>query len=607
MEQDQQDLKKSLLEEQSELQLNLSQNQIKTPPSYSQQEIQDSEIFLTNKTQNNQELNLHNEKNEIMLTNKEDQQNDSSFQQTQNYNRQSSSNDQYFNSSNQQSIAYNMKNQINSFFYQVGNADWYQIQAFAQFSLQALCVSWFLTSIKFYFETPNYQCPQNYQSQNELYQNMSCEEWVCYQTHGENKHLDEQEFVKFIQFDSFYSATISFGLVCNYAYLRYVLVGISFLFTILGLLFFGYNGDNFGRKQSLMTCWKIFTIGFLIFPFMQVFPLFLIGYCLCSFSCYPAIVLQITLLNEQTTGKTRQRFGAGIWFMISFGQFIFVILAYLLPNWRYLAVLTGSVPVLCINWVIKVYFESARFYYPTNKLKAIQILNKIATVNNKPLLQVNLEESTWVENWQIEKISVLELFKYPSLKKIIIPGYFMMLGLYFLYYGSEQEIFLFQGVDYDIRVLCITLSKFAGFANEGQYNKFLNSWGSFKTFALIFALISRFFCAINNIISFIYFAEIFPTAIRCIAIGVILTTQQIAYFTVYAIYGDYEANNVYSQKENGIHILIVFLIMLVAGVIGFIPSFKLHETKDKQLQDEISEIAIAQHDNFLILDKKKTY
>lgn len=76
-----------------------------------------------------------------------------------------------------------------------------------------------------------------------------------------------------------------------------------------------------------------------------------------------------------------------------------MLLVYLISDWVIVSTICGTIPVLCMNWVIKVYFESARFYYPTKKLKAIRTLNKIADVNGKEPLNVNLEDSTWVENW----------------------------------------------------------------------------------------------------------------------------------------------------------------------------------------------------------------
>jgi MFS family permease len=58
-----------------------------------------------------------------------------------------------------------------------------------------------------------------------------------------------------------------------------------------GMFIFGYLSDNQGRKNTLRTCWKIFTIGNLIFPFVDVFPLFVIGYVISCLSSVSAMVM----------------------------------------------------------------------------------------------------------------------------------------------------------------------------------------------------------------------------------------------------------------------------------------------------------------------------
>ena len=69
----------------------------------------------------------------------------------------------------------------------------------------------------------------------------------------------------------------------------------------LGTLIFGYLSDNQGRKTTLITSWKIFTIGGLIYPFVRVFPLFVVGYLISCFSGMAGIVMQVCLINESTS------------------------------------------------------------------------------------------------------------------------------------------------------------------------------------------------------------------------------------------------------------------------------------------------------------------
>ncbi len=68
-----------------------------------------------------------------------------------------------------------------------------------------------------------------------------------------------------------------------------------------GILVFGYLGDNIGRKNALRTSWKVFTIGGLIYPFVHKLSIFMIGYILACFGSMAGMVLQIALINEETS------------------------------------------------------------------------------------------------------------------------------------------------------------------------------------------------------------------------------------------------------------------------------------------------------------------
>jgi len=66
-----------------------------------------------------------------------------------------------------------------------------------------------------------------------------------------------------------------------------------------------------------------------------------------------------------------------------------VPIAYAIPHWRDLALYAFAFPILLINFGIFFVYESPKFAFERDVGEGMNILNKIAVVNKKPLLELN--------------------------------------------------------------------------------------------------------------------------------------------------------------------------------------------------------------------------
>ena len=82
----------------------------------------------------------------------------------------------------------------------------------------------------------------------------------------------------------FYGITNKFGLYCEYQSFKYNIYQFQGVVEIAGVLFFGYLADNKGRKSTLKSCWKVFTVGIIIYSLVDELELFFFGYYMASFA-----------------------------------------------------------------------------------------------------------------------------------------------------------------------------------------------------------------------------------------------------------------------------------------------------------------------------------
>lgn len=98
-----------------------------------------------------------------------------------------------------------------------------------------------------------------------------------------------------------------------------ILQSMLFFGALVGFFVIPNIADNYGRKTALRVAWIVGIVSLVATvmadsPRIIGFGLFFIG-----FGTNPAITLAFSFINEQSLGKSRQRFGVGVQIGLALG------------------------------------------------------------------------------------------------------------------------------------------------------------------------------------------------------------------------------------------------------------------------------------------------
>lgn len=113
-----------------------------------------------------------------------------------------------------------------------------------------------------------------------------------------------------------------------------MLQSMLFFGALIGFFIIPNIADNSGRKPAIRLAWVIGIASVVITmiadsPRVIGFGLFFIG-----FGTNPAITLAFSFINEQTLGKSRQRFGVGVQLGLAVGESTIALIFLSDMSWR---------------------------------------------------------------------------------------------------------------------------------------------------------------------------------------------------------------------------------------------------------------------------------
>jgi MFS transporter, OCT family, solute carrier family 22 (organic cation transporter), member 4/5 len=113
-----------------------------------------------------------------------------------------------------------------------------------------------------------------------------------------------------------------------------ILQSMLFFGALIGFFVIPNIADNSGRKGALRLAWIIGIISVAMTmladsPRIIGFGLFFIG-----FGTNPAITLAFSFINEQSLGKSRQRFGVGVQLGLALGESTIALIFLSDMSWR---------------------------------------------------------------------------------------------------------------------------------------------------------------------------------------------------------------------------------------------------------------------------------
>ena len=303
---------------------------------------------------------------------------------------------------------------------------------------------------------------------------------------------------------------------------------------------------------------------------------------------------------EHVGGKWNVIYGIGFQLPWSFAYCLLPLIAYYIPDWVWLQ-LTISIPLVLLIPIGLIMSESPKWLLSRNKVeKAEKIVRKIVKFNKKHDVNDVKLHPIEQQSEDTQKVTVLDLFKTPNLRKVSLIQYFAWFSTSCVYYGltlnagtlvpdaSLHLNFLIGGLveipSYLLSILVILYSgrriPLSGTFLLGGVSLFLmltvldNNAGS-----LAFSNIGKFGLTASFAIVYLYAAEIFPTILRATGLGS---------SSLWARFGSIIAPIIggYLGEINRVIPIIIFAVLSVAA--GLV-TLLLPETGGKKLPDTIEE------------------
>lgn len=436
-----------------------------------------------------------------------------------------------------------------------GDSNWYQIRTTIILALQSTVIAFILQGQPFLFLPPKFQC---HRDNGEMY--------LCEETEGckdPNPMIDP---------NSSDSLVVHFVLYCDREYLKAMTQTLFFVLSNISTLVFSFMADYKGRKPTILILYCIGSIPLIAAAFATNWTIFMVFMVIAGVGVNPFSALCFVLLSESAGEKYRQLSSIALLVTWGVGELLFVPIAYFFPQWKVLLLYWIAIPLTVQIFTYIWIYESPKFLIMKKKFQeAKKVLFKIAKVNNKKVEDFSLQdevngnalqayESFSAENLDQNDLTshhcmsearikaknskkiytYYDLFRYPSQRKITLILCVAYFGIYLTYYGG---IFALDTVGSNIYISAVVIncSELAAYIISNPIVRFSRRRISFPlcffavsvcclmflavTNQLIYmflAMLTKFFVSISFSIVFIYTAELYPTTVRSLGIG--LTT-----------------------------------------------------------------------------------
>merc|ERR1719288_149434 len=366
------------------------------------------------------------------------------------------------------------------------------------------------------------------------------------------------------------SIVTDWHLVCERLPLLSTVQGSYMGGVFVGCIIFGWASDKFGRRPTMLIAALIQTVSSIAAAFATNYIIFLILRFLIAFSVSGVFECGFVLVTEICGPKYRTYFGILTQFPFGIGAALLPLIAYFIRDWQNLQ-LAISLP--CVLLALYYWFvpESPRWLMAEGRFEeAIKILKGGAKCNDRTLpsddellemMQAikedeedKKEEETRVLSTS-EKIyevfdEILVLVKTPEMRKRTLNVFYSWLIVAMVYYGlsfnsknlsANRYISSFISGFVEVPAVVVILPALSKFGRRLCYcGSFVGGGVCCLIVALItfispdaiwfplaIAMTGKFLISMTFAIAYLYTAELFPTKVRNLAVGLASTFARI--------------------------------------------------------------------------------
>ncbi|XP_071819548.1 organic cation transporter protein-like isoform X2 [Apostichopus japonicus] len=348
-----------------------------------------------------------------------------------------------------------------------------------------------------------------------------------------------------------YKSTIvnDFDIVCGDKHLAFTSQSIFYFGYLIGSWASGSLADIIGRYYTFFIAVTVDLIAGFVMSFANSFWMFCLFRFIVGVANISLYIMAFVIATEILGPSKRAIGGISAPTFFSVGYMLLALLAFLVRDWRYLQRI-ASACLLPLYLLIPILPESARWLMAHQKFdKAEEIIKKIAKHNKtEDKLPEGLTESLMKEHEEKNKektYTSLDILRQPRLRIAAFILFFVWpvsslvyfgLSLNTAKFGSNDYVtfFLTGAVEIPANLLIIpligsplgrkfTISGAMYIGSIACLTTILTS-GAIKTTA---AMIGKFFITISFSTLYIMSAEIFPTTVRSIGVGMCSTSSRV--------------------------------------------------------------------------------
>ncbi|KAM0893211.1 hypothetical protein ACQ4PT_025255 [Festuca glaucescens] len=402
------------------------------------------------------------------------------------------------------------------------------------------------------------------------------------------------------------STVAEWGLVCGERYKVGLAQSIFFVGCMIGAGVFGHLSDSFlGRKGALQLACIFNAVFGLLTALAPNYWVYAALRFLTGFSTSSVGLCSFILANEPIGPSYRGVVAMSTFYFFSGGIAILAgIAAMVQSSWRLLYVVTSLPSLLFVVAILPFVSESPRWYLVRRRADdALRVLRDIATTNGKSIpdeVMLKLDDGDVGDKAQetspSSSGSILDVFRSRTTRTRLLLCVVINLFCAVVYYGLSLNVVNLKTNLY-VSVLANSLAEMPAFLLTALI---LNRFGR-KPLAIGTMLLSGSFCIAGSFMAgdgairfvrmacgvvgifgmaatynllFIYSAELFPTAVRNVALGCIAQATQL---------GAILAPMVVVLGEQ-----VPFAVFGVSGTIGGLLVFYLPETMNQPMYDTMA-------------------